>query len=498
MKISRSIVLVVLAVLTVLAACGDQAPGTTDAAVDDAVVTVDADPDPFVGVFDDGGDFPRTGCVAGSLAGFDRLEHWPALALRSAYEPDLVTYRGWGEGDRAVPHTLTADDLLMRTVHQFDDRWTLEVIDICAVDADGTLRGHRAYCNEGAPCFPRPFVAPPLRRIAGEADGAHLALVGEFNGTPRWPGRTYNVRVAGDLAYLARGADGLRIVDIADPAQPRARGHFVAADDFWNDLKLVTAGARRYVVGASNVVRVVDVTDPDQPALVAELPTSAHTVFMDGTTAYLALGFPGPVRIFDLADPRAPRALGAIDGYDVHDLYVADGVAYLSDSFDGLRVVDVGDPTAPVELGLDAVPNHYWHSPWVTQVGGAPVILHGDENTTSELRLLDGRVGTPSFLAHLGTWSSPRPEVSIHNIMGLGARAFAAHYQDGLRVLDLTDPANPAQVAYFNTWTEHTGPAGMFVGCFGLDLDPARSRIYLADSIRGLLILDADATAWGR
>ena len=480
-----------LALLASLSACGDA--GTTPAS--DAATT-DAPPDPFDGEFDDGSDFPRTGCVAGSLAGFDRVEHWPALSLRTALEPGLVTYQPWGEGDRAVPHALTADDLLIRTVRQAGDLWALDAVDVCAVDGDGTLRGHIGTCFSDGPCLTRPFTAPPLRRIAGEAEAAHLTLLGEFAGTPAWTGQTYNVRVIGDLAYLARGTDGLRIVDLADPARPRARGHFVAADDYWNDLKLVTAGGRRYVVGASNVVRVVDVTDPDQPALVAELPTSAHTLFIDGTTAYLALGFAGPVRIYELADPRAPRLLGTIDGYDVHDLYVADGRAYLSDSFAGLRVVDVRDPTAPVELGLDDVAGHYWHSPWVTEIGGAPIIVHGDEQTDSQLRIVDGRVGTPTFLDHLGTWPSPRPEVSIHNVMAVGARAYAAHYQDGVRVLDLTDPAHPTQVAHFNTWREHTGPAGFFNGCFGVDLDLARRRVYLADSIRGLIILGGDATVF--
>ncbi|MEZ4366246.1 MAG: hypothetical protein R2939_08140 [Kofleriaceae bacterium] len=44
------------------------------------------------------------------------------------------------------------------------------------------------------------------------------------------------------------------------------------------------------------------------------------------------------------------------------------------------------------------------------------------------------------------------------------------------------------------TWVEGTGPATSYPDAFGLDLDPARRRIYVADSIRGLLILAADAT----
>lgn len=482
-----------VAAVVVLAAC-DGGAATPDAAPIDAPAP-DASDDPYAGKFDSSDDFPRTGCAPGSLAGFARAEYWPTLSLRTALEPDLVTYQPRDEGDRAVPHTLTADDLLTRRVAAFGTHWELEAIDACAVDADGTLRGAVAHCFEiSLPCDVRPFTARPLHRIVGEAEGDHLALVGELGGAPTWPGRTLDLDVVGDLAYLARGSDGVRVVDLSDPAHPRERGHFAAADDDWNDVEVLTVGGRRYAIGASNVTRVVDVTDPDAPALVAEVPRYAHTVFLDGTTAYLAPDG-APVTIVDLADPRAPRQLGTITDHQVHDAFVADGVAYLSAPFEGLVAVDVHDPAAPTVIATAASPGRYWHRPWLTSVGGRRLILSGDEGAPTVLRILDGAVGAPAFLATVGEWPSPRELVSIHNFQAVGARAYVAHYEDGIRVLDLTDPTHPTQVAYFNTWREHTGPAG-WKGAYGIDVDVARRRLYVADSIRGLLILQGDATVF--
>ncbi len=485
----RSVML--LAAVAVIACDAGAAP-TLDAAVD--AVAVDADEGPFQGVYDSPDDFPRTGCVPGGLAGFAHAEHWPQLGLRTALEPALVTYRAWGEGERATPHQLTDDDLLLRQVTSHGGRWSLEAIDVCAVDADGTLRGTVAYCSESFPCVPRPLNAPPLRRIAGEADGQHLTLVGEFNGAPAWPGRTLDLAVVGDVAYLARGTDGLRIVDVTDPAHPRERGAFVVADDYWNDVEVLTVGGRRYAIGASTVTHVVDVTDPDAPALVAELPAASHTVLLDGTIAYLAPDGP-PVKIYDLADPRAPRLLSTIADHTAHDVVVADGTAYLSEAFVGVVALDVADPAAPTLVATADDVNRYWHHAWPTSVAGRRLLLSGDEGNATVVRVLDATPGA-TFLATVGEWNSPRELVSIHNFQAIATRAYVAHYQDGVRVLDLSDPAHPTPVAYFNTWREHSGPAGGFTAAFGVTVDAARGRLYVADSIRGLMILAGDATVF--
>ena len=111
------------------------------------------------------------------------------------------------------------------------------------------------------------------------------------------------------------------------------------------------------------------------------------------------------------------------------------------------------------------------------------------------MRVLDADPASPTFLATLSEWHL-RDEVSIHNIMAFGDRAYVAHYFDGVRVVDLADPASPMEVAHFNTWSEGTGAAGLYGGAHGIDVDLAARRIYVADSIRGLLILQGDATAF--
>jgi hypothetical protein len=78
--------------------------------------------------------------------------------------------------------------------------------------------------------------------------------------------------------------------------------------------------------------------------------------------------------------------------------------------------------------------------------------------------------------------------------MASGSRGFLAHYQDGIRVLDLSNPMTPVEVAHYQTWPGYHRDYGysFFESAVGIDLDLARDRIYVADTHRGLLILELD------
>lgn len=484
-------------------ACGDNQLADPAPPIDAALdAPADAGPDPFAGMFDDPADFPRTGCVPGSVTGFAHVEYWPELGIRTSLAGGLRVYVGTGASDEErVAHVQTADDLFVRSTTAYGALWILDAIDICRVDADGTLHGARVLCTNGTPCLPQPFRAAPLHRLAGEADGLHLTVLGETGAA--WAGASTNVRVVGDYAYLSRLGDGVRIVSIADPAAPVEVGHVRAANDYANDLKVLDGGdGARYVVTASTPANVIDVTVPAAPAIVAQLPFSAHSVFVEGQTVYLVDGGSAAVEIWDLARPRTPRRLRAWthpDGptaFAWHDIFVSNRVAYLSDiRGSGLHVVDFTDLAAPVVRGGERDPGFtMWHSPWLTTIGGRRIALDGTEGA-SRLRLLDGDPGSPTFLATLGEWQL-RQEVSMHNVMAHGDRAYVAHYRDGIRVLDLSDPAAPVMVGYYNTWVEKTGTAAWAEGAWGLDIDVARKRIYVADSTRGLIILQGDATSF--
>ena len=482
--------------------CGDGAAGP------------DGPPDgrPDLGAYDDPADFDRSGCVAGSLGALAAptilhaslvFEDFSSAGAFRVDSPEAGAINGFAT-DRAI---LTPDDLFLHVT--FEDG-TVRALDLCARDADGTYRGQYARCFEGE-CLLGMASAREVRRLP-EAAEQGLTRLGEYGGAGAWPAISVNVRVRDGIAYLARYGDGLRIVDVTTPSAPVELGHqaveFPDASEIWNDVKIVTgSGGQTYALMASNRagVVVVDVTQPATPSIVAHLGTQAptrsdinvHTLFVAGTRAYLANTDLG-LEIWDVADPRLPSRLGgwSANGY-LHDLFVRGGRAYLNYWGDGMIVADVTNPAAVAPLGAFAnYGEHSSHSSWVVDVGTRDVALHGDEQYGAHLRLVDVTEGTPGFLQELGAWQT-RPEVSIHNVMALGTLGVIAHYQDGVRVIDLADPTAPRAVAWFNTWPGYAPGYGngFFEGAVGVDVDATLRRIYVADSHRGLIILQLSQTS---
>jgi hypothetical protein len=284
----------------------------------------------------------------------------------------------------------------------------------------------------------------------------------------------------------------------------------------YNDVKIATGpDGAIYALMASSVrgAVVIDVSDPADPREITTFPEaaltpdgapSAHTLFIADGRAYVSFNYDNSLRIYDIADPAEPQALGSyrnprLDSESglLHDLYVADGRAYLDYWGLGMTIVDVSDPGNPMVLGeYRDYGGETSHSNWVTEVGGRTISVHGDEQYGAHVRIVDVDPASGEFLATLGSYQT-RPEVSVHNILAYGQRAYVTYYQDGLRILDLSDPYNPTEVGHFHTWpgVVDSGDSygrSFFEGAIGVDYDPTSGTIYVADTHRGLLILAED------
>lgn len=400
----------------------------------------------------------------------------------------------------------SSDGLFLRAA---DDQG-LRALWLCARDEHGTLRGSYARCTERG-CYVAEVTGKAVVRL-DEAAAHGLSVIGETAGQGEWgPGLAVNVRVAEGVAYIARYGDGLRLVDVSDPAHPRNLGHVPIEDpnEIYNDVKVVSGpGGRRYALAASNTraVVVIDVTSPINPFIAGhfgalpERSANVHTLAIAEGRAYLANVGAG-LDIYDISDPAAARRLGTFThparrGF-LHDLHVIGDRAYLNWWDAGMAIVDVSVPAAPSLVGNFAGYGEVTsHSSWAFEQGGRRLALHGDEQYGAHLRIVDVTEGTPEFTTVLSQWMT-RPEVSIHNVMVMGHLAVISYYHDGVRVLDLRDPARPQQVAWFNTWPGASidplvASPSFFQGAIGVDVDPLTRTIYVADSLRGLVILQLD------
>jgi len=497
-----------LVLVLAAAACGDNA---TSPAPDAEV------PDPMPPDFAPGCvEVPQTGTEAfstatdfgpvtrGTLAGWNPDGRWFFTGQRVG-GVSSVNFEQRGDQvivdrDDSVPGTIDDDAVFHRVVFSAGPDSYIIAKRVIDLRADGSLRADRAVCD-GQTC--RVCTARLIRATHNndEGEGDHLSLLGELRGADWDDGYTFNVRVEGTLAYLIR-QDGLHIIETADPAHPVELGHYRrTGDGYSNDVKIVdTASSKRYAIIADFPVDVVDVTNPAQPTLAAQITEEAHTVFTEtrnGTTRAYFGNYDASCPVWDVTDPAHPTRLGRYqtEGSLVHDLSVKDGIAYLNAWDAGFVVVDFNDPTDPQLLGTWAdTPTDTSHSNWTTTVGGRHVALHGEEEYGAHLDVVDLDTSSGTFMESIGTYKT-RDWVSIHNIMAFGSKAYFSYYQDGIRVVDVGDPTQPHLLGYYNTWDPQstTSTSAFFEGAVGIDVDPSRHLVFVADSPRGLLILD-DAT----
>ena len=222
-------------------------------------------------------------------------------------------------------------------------------------------------------------------------------------------------------------------------------------------------------------------------------PYGAHIYDMEQFVAGAAdQGFIGGV---PLPDPR-----GANRGY--HDAYVAYDPVRKQDRFygggpettplGGNFVYDVTDLKSPRLLAtivaqasmqsgghtFVATPDGRYAMTVMTSLAHQPIRFWDLKPA------LDGQ--TPVIRQPVGEWT-PDAKKSAHMIEVRWPYAFVGHYEDGLQVLDVRNPADPVQIGFYDTYNYRTpfGVGTEAAGAFGLDVRNADGLIVLADMHNG-------------
>jgi hypothetical protein len=301
-------------------------------------------------------------------------------------------------------------------------------------------------------------------------------------------------------AYVVSLGGGLHVFDVRDPTAPRETFALHEPEDAeWN---AVTGNALALYV-ASNVrgMHVFDLADPARPALVRSVPepTSVHTIMIDGKRAAAAAPARNEVLLFDLTDPLDPKLRGTfeptgnalVEGADAypHDIYLFEERLYVSAWYRGYIVADVSTFEAPRQLGRIMPVMNPAHTSVVTRRGDQVIAFEGGEGPGSGLRVLD--VTDPTKIEILAERRKGQTR-SIHNFVLEDDKLYVAHYQDGIRIFDVRDPAKPIETAYYQSWHEgdEGGRGGVYQGASAVRVED--DLIYATDLSRCLLIIERE------
>ncbi|RJS21925.1 hypothetical protein DRW03_16490 [Corallococcus sp. H22C18031201] len=316
-------------------------------------------------------------------------------------------------------------------------------------------------------------------------------------------GMPADVYVTHDHAYVVsldhpHGEGGLTVFDVSDRAHPVLKKVIhLDGDSYWNAVW--SKGDTLYVASKAHGVLVFDIHQPADPQLLRAVPggdpLNVHTLFLDGDLLYAMSQAPTPsILVFDVRAPSAPVLLQRIViplppeasalSYP-HDAFAYQGRLYVNHMGDGYVVLDATQPTTSRELGAYRFTDSYSHANALGTFAGRTIAFEGGEGVAAHLRVLD--VTDPAHIVKIGEYSLGT--YSIHNMILRGTTLYIAYYQEGLRVLDVSNPTQPREIAHYATYRD-SDPfriGDLFEGAIGIRV-PGDGFVYLVDTSRGLLV----------
>jgi hypothetical protein len=328
---------------------------------------------------------------------------------------------------------------------------------------------------------------------------------------------TWSARSAGGMT---RFGDALYVWDITNPDSPTRVDSVLVNARTVNDVKFSQDGQLAVLTHEGspdglNGITLLDMSAPASPSVItrftqlleqATTGNSVHNVWIDQGYVYISDSQTNDFRVVDVRSPSNPqlvanRNFGSGPAPALHDVYVRDGLAFLSNWTDGLIIVDVGNgvaggsPTNPVEVSRIAFGPFSVHNAWYWPAAG--YVFLGDEFSAQTLgtgivKIVD--VSDPT--APLEVASIHQIGDSPHNFWLDETRGilYAAWYGNGVNAfdvngellgrLDLQDRAIAR--------SQYNGSGG----CFGAGAGTCawapqlhNGRVYVSDLQSGLKVL---------
>lgn len=331
----------------------------------------------------------------------------------------------------------------------------------------GLLGAAAAAGAQGPEPAPAPPELPVLQQVGGDMTAVArfgerlllglgprvLVLEPQADGRPRLVGQSAvlgglvtSIAADGERAYVITNGfapetdNALTVLDLADPAHPTVLGRMV--EPWLSDV--FALGGLAYVTAARSIV-IVDCKDPAQIHKLGNAYVLPADILVRGDLAYLPTH--DGLHILNVSDPLAPVQVGHwVTTANTYDVVLRGDIAFVTGS-ELLHVVDVHDPAQPTLVSELPIPGG------ALDLDLAGDLLVGTFGGGEGLRLID--VADPAAPVDKGSLALPGDPRALRV---LGRRVYVSSAEGGLQTIDITDPAAPRQLA---SWPAAPAPVDL-------------------------------------
>ncbi|MBL8008392.1 MAG: choice-of-anchor B family protein [Ignavibacteria bacterium] len=298
----------------------------------------------------------------------------------------------------------------------------------------------------------------------------------------------------GGREYAILGCyEGTSFVDITDSANIHEVDYVPGVGSNWREMKTYSHYAYVVSEGTNSKLQIIDLQYlPDSVSLITSWNYSGysytHAISQSGPYLYLSGGNACPnggVQIIDITNPVAPIRRGNNTLRYVHDVRVWNDTLWACNiNNQKVSIINSVDKDALQEVRnvntLQALP----HNCAITQ--DRKYLLVSYENQDPGMMEI-WNIEDIENITYISSWQPTGITTSvIHNVEIFGNIAIAAHYTAGIRIIDISNPLQPQEIAWYDTRPQDN--LNSYLGCWAVYKFPS-GKIIGSDITNGLFVI---------
>ncbi|MEA2070748.1 MAG: hypothetical protein U9O98_05595 [Asgard group archaeon] len=205
----------------------------------------------------------------------------------------------------------------------------------------------------------------------------------------------YDIQIRDNIAYLAHYTEGLVLLNISDLTAPEEISYFNDGGKTW---RLFIKDSYAFVADREQGLEIIDIRNPEKLEKIGFTAGTPMDVYVTNKFAYVAGGPSKGLQIYKIKDKKNPKKIADVSSPqdEAFGVTVKDNYAFVASGEYGLKIYDIRRSRKPVLI--------YNYRDWIK----------GE------------------------TW-----DVFIHQYL-----LYIADEEDGVEVLDITDPKTPEKVGH--------------------------------------------------